>query len=120
MGSSVSKSESGSTGSEWTGKLYFDPEADKSGPIYPIRDDELCTRLKEFVDLNEKILQLEIHTHPLNDARAAKRLPSVSGIWIEGAGHLPAPPGEAWRLFCFQPFQTQPTHTHIGFRLGKT
>ena len=67
MGSSASKSESGSSGSEWTGKLYFDPEADKSGPIYPIRDDELCTRLKEFVELNEKILPLEIHTHPLND-----------------------------------------------------
>ena len=39
MGSSGSKSDSGSSGSEWTGKLYFDPEADKSGPIYPIANE---------------------------------------------------------------------------------
>ena len=37
-------------------------------------------------------VQMLFYTHPLNDARAAKRLPSVSGIWIEGAGHLSEPP----------------------------
>ena len=37
-------------------------------------------------------VQMLYYTHPLNDERAAKRLPSVSGIWIEGAGHLSEPP----------------------------
>ena len=55
MGSSGSKSYSGSSGSEWTGKLYFDPEADKSGPIYPIANEELRTKLKELVDPKERI-----------------------------------------------------------------
>lgn len=74
MGSSVSKSESGSTGSEWTGKLYFDPAADKSGPIYPIKNDELRTKLKELVDPKEKILRVEIYRHPLNSWQLSSKL----------------------------------------------
>lgn len=34
-------------------------------------------------------VQMLFYTHPLNDTRVARRLPVVSGIWVEGAGELP-------------------------------
>lgn len=33
--------------------------------------------------------QMLFYTHPVNDARDAQRLPSINGLWIDGAGALP-------------------------------
>lgn len=32
-------------------------------------------------------VQMLLYTHPLNDAREAKRLPTVNSVWISGCGH---------------------------------
>jgi len=67
MGSSSSKSSSVSGGNgEWTGKLYFDPEADKScGASYHVEDGELRAKMKEVIDSTERIIRVEIYRHPL-------------------------------------------------------
>jgi len=36
-------------------------------------------------------LQILLHKHPVNQARAARRLSPVTGIWMWGGGRLPAP-----------------------------
>ena len=53
---------------EWKGKIYFDPQADKSGsPIYQFKNDlNELSKLKELVDPTEKIILVEIYRHPLN------------------------------------------------------
>ncbi|MFM7330270.1 MAG: phosphoglycerate mutase [Brachymonas sp.] len=41
-------------------------------------------------------VQMLLYTHPINEARAARRLPAVNSFWIDGAGSLdalPAPNG---------------------------
>ena len=40
-------------------------------------------------------MQMLLYTHPLNDARAARRQLPVNSIWISGTGALPAKFGEA-------------------------
>jgi hypothetical protein len=40
-------------------------------------------------------MQMLLYTHPLNDARAARRQLPVNSIWISGSGALPAKFGEA-------------------------
>jgi hypothetical protein len=37
-------------------------------------------------------MQMLLYTHPLNDARSAQGLPTVTSFWVSGTGHLPAPP----------------------------
>jgi hypothetical protein len=37
-------------------------------------------------------VQMLLYTHPINDARAARRLPVVNSFWIDGAGALEAMP----------------------------
>jgi hypothetical protein len=37
-------------------------------------------------------VQMLLYTHPINDARAARGLPSVNSFWIDGAGMLDAMP----------------------------
>ncbi len=36
-------------------------------------------------------MQMLLYTHPVNDARAEFRLPSVNAFWVSGTGTLPAP-----------------------------
>ena len=74
MGSSSSKSSSGGNG-EWTAKLYFDPEADKSkGPSYFIEDGELRSKMKEVIDPTEKIIGVQIYRHPLSSIQITNLL----------------------------------------------
>lgn len=74
MGSSSSKGTSGGNG-EWTAKLYFDPEADKSsGASYLIEDGELRAKMKEVIDPTERIIQVEIYRHPLYSFQLADNL----------------------------------------------
>ena len=67
-------------------------------PYVPFVSAQIAQQVASAADNLRWLLRLQnevqmlFYTHPLNDARAAKRLPSVSGIWIEGAGHLPARP----------------------------
>ena len=35
-------------------------------------------------------MQMLLYTHPLNDAREARGLPTVNAFWLHGAGALPA------------------------------
>jgi hypothetical protein len=35
-------------------------------------------------------MQMLLYTHPINDARAAKGLPTINSFWISGTGDLPA------------------------------
>jgi hypothetical protein len=35
-------------------------------------------------------MQMLLYTHPINDARAAKGLPTVNSFWISGTGELPS------------------------------
>ncbi|NJS35740.1 MAG: phosphoglycerate mutase [Brachymonas sp.] len=37
-------------------------------------------------------VQMLLYTHPINEARAARRLPAVNSFWIDGAGSLDALP----------------------------
>lgn len=37
-------------------------------------------------------LQMLLHTHPVNEARAARRQPLVNGLWLWGSQICPAPP----------------------------
>ncbi|MBK9345805.1 MAG: phosphoglycerate mutase [Burkholderiales bacterium] len=37
-------------------------------------------------------MQMLLYTHPVNDARANFRLPSVNAFWVSGTGALPVPP----------------------------
>jgi hypothetical protein len=36
-------------------------------------------------------MQMLLHTHPFNDARATRGLPPVNAFWVHGAGTLPDP-----------------------------
>lgn len=36
-------------------------------------------------------MQMLLYTHPVNDARAARGLPTVNSFWVHGAGALPTP-----------------------------
>jgi hypothetical protein len=38
-------------------------------------------------------MQMLLYTHPINDARAAKGLPTINSFWISGTGDLPAVSG---------------------------
>ncbi|CAF0780498.1 unnamed protein product [Brachionus calyciflorus] len=72
MGSSGS-SESRSTGGDYSGKLYFDPEADKDiGTHYYIKDDELIEKIRGIIDINEPILEIRIYKNPLSNAQLTK------------------------------------------------
>ena len=50
-------------------------------------------------------LQMQLHAHPVNTARARQAMPHVNGVWLWGFDGLPAQPGagvvtafaEAWR-----------------------
>lgn len=89
MGSSVSKgskSESDSSGCDWTGKLYFDPEANICGTIYPISNDELQTKLKDLVDLKQTIIRVEIYRHPLTSWQLSNKLMYHAFILFETDG----------------------------------
>ena len=69
MGSSSSKSP-GKGGDEWSGKVYFDPEADKSsGDSYWISDDELREKLKELIDPSEEIMSVAVYKTPLSESQ---------------------------------------------------
>jgi hypothetical protein len=35
-------------------------------------------------------MQMLLYTHPINDARAAKGLPTINSFWISGTGELPS------------------------------
>ena len=35
-------------------------------------------------------MQMLLYTHPVNDARAAKRLPAINSFWVSASGKLPA------------------------------
>jgi len=66
--SSTSSSSGQSGGGDYTGKLYFDPEADTAkGPSYTIEDSELREKVRELVDSSDPILEVTILRHPLND-----------------------------------------------------
>lgn len=68
-----SKSNSKGDASSYTGKLYFDPEADTSqGRDYFITDGELRDKLVELVDDSENIVQVRYYTHPLNSWQMSK------------------------------------------------
>lgn len=45
-------------------------------------------------------MQMLLYTHPVNDARAEFRLPSVNAFWVSGTGVLPASPPAAPTLEC--------------------
>jgi len=79
-----SKSESDSSGCDC--KLYFDPEADKSGTIYPISNDELRTKLKDVVDLKQTIVRVEIYRHPLTSWQSSNKLMYHAFILFETDG----------------------------------
>jgi hypothetical protein len=38
-------------------------------------------------------MQMLLYTHPINDARAAKGLPTINSFWISGTGELPTGSG---------------------------
>jgi hypothetical protein len=42
-------------------------------------------------------MQMLLYTHPLNDARSAQGLPTVTSFWVSGTGQLPVPPAPATR-----------------------
>lgn len=70
MSSFVSSSSSSNGNKEWTSKIYFDPESDKTrGETYHITDDELRTRMKELVDPEENIIKASIYKVPLNEGQ---------------------------------------------------
>lgn len=67
MGSSSSSSSPGpSKDGEWTGKIYFDPDAsEKTGNCYYYTDSELREELTERIDASEEILKVWVYDHPL-------------------------------------------------------
>lgn len=42
------------------------------------------------IKLLQNEMQMLLYTHPLNDERSARRLPSVNSFWVSGTGALPA------------------------------
>jgi len=64
--SSTSSSSGRSGGSEYTGKLYFDPDLDQDyGREFMIADSELKAKVRELVDSTDPILKVIIWRHPL-------------------------------------------------------
>jgi hypothetical protein len=75
MGSSSSKSNSDDAAKCYNKKLYFDPEADSAqGSHYYVTDGELREKLKELVDDSEKITEVRLYTHPLNNLQVTALL----------------------------------------------
>lgn len=67
MGSSGSKSSSGSSGcGEWKNQIYFDPESDSAnGNHYFISDNELKEKLSQLINTQERIEKIWIFSHRL-------------------------------------------------------
>ncbi|CAF1108040.1 unnamed protein product [Brachionus calyciflorus] len=67
MGSVGSIGSKGSKGRDNSGKIYFDPEADKDKSIdLYIKEDELNEKIRDLIDINETIVEIRIYKHPLN------------------------------------------------------
>jgi hypothetical protein len=62
---------------------------DLLAPPSPRQPDAERRRLQRL--LNE--VQMLLYTHPLTDARAARRAPAVNAVWLHGAGAIDRLPG---------------------------
>ena len=83
-GSSDSVGNKPVNGGEWTGKMFFDPEASTTlGESYLFQDHELLGKLLKIIDPEEKILKVFAFNNPLIPIQITKRLWKHTFIVLE-------------------------------------
>ena len=85
----------------WYARVDRDPDM-AAPPIAEVRGGSMDGRMpsgpagrKWCAVLNE--IQMCLHAHPVNDAREARGVPAVNGLWLWGAGRLAEPPRVAYQ-----------------------
>ena len=68
MGASIGKLKAAGL-DNWSEKVYFDPEADKTSDktLHLIADEDLRLTLKDLIDIEERIIKVSVYKIPLFD-----------------------------------------------------
>ena len=71
-------------GGDWTGKMYFDPEASRThGKSYWFTDDELREELLKVIEPEEKSLKVFVFNNPLSSWQLRKMVWKHTFIVLE-------------------------------------